>query len=84
MPLTHVIDHRKERDNINKLFDLKVRYRKWASLGIWHIQRLGLCSFVLSCPQLRGLPGIRPRGKKEKCYPPTSGLRCDWKKINMR
>ena len=83
MPLTRVIDHRKERENINKFCDLKVYTTEsgllWKSGTFSHT----VCG-VLSCPQMKGLPGIKPHGKKEKCYPPTSGLRCEWKKIDMR
>jgi hypothetical protein len=37
MPLTRVIDHRKERENINKSCGLKVHYRKWVSLRTQHL-----------------------------------------------
>lgn len=51
MPLTHVIDPRKEKKNVN--------------------------SAIYPAPPCKGLL------EQEKCYPPHSGLGCEWKKINM-
>lgn len=65
MPLTRVIDYRKERENINKFWDFEVPCRKWASLEI----QPRAVSSVLLCfgghpHPVTELPATRPWARK--------------------
>lgn len=65
MPLTRVIDQRKERENINKFYDLKVHCRKWASPEIEHLAAHSvLLCLALHPHPVKEIAGTRPHGRK--------------------